>query len=479
MTDDKIADEDILRRAAIDRSTRLPVLFFFTSAAVWLLAAVIIGFIQSVKFYYPGFLDTPWLFFLNYGRSNPAFMGALVYGWAIQAGIGVAIWLMARLCRAEVKNPVTLLVAGHFWNLRVLIGVVGIFAGYGTSMEWLAFPKAVWPILLGAYSLVVIWLITMFMRRESGEVYISVWYILGACFWFPWVYITANVFIHVLPGAAVAKAATNAWFLSSMIFLVLVPLGMASVYYFIPKILGRPVYSSQLALIGFWGLAILGGWTGIQKLMGGPLPAWMPAVSGVAVILILVPVLAIAINHQMTLKGNHKLVETSPTMRFTAVGALLFTVFCVLSALCAFFSLGKFTQISQTTTAFQLLAVYGFFTLTIFGAIYFIVPRLVGCEWISGSRIQMHFWFSTYGIVALVGLHFIGGMWQAAAYAQFDAPLENAVSAGRPYAIGVSVAWASIVISNVIFLYHLGLMILRLGRRGEGPALLGHQHHAA
>ena len=157
----------------------------------------------------------------------------------------------------------------------------------------------------------------------------------------------------------------------------------------------------------------------------------------------------------------------------------MFTVFCVLSALCAFFSLGKFTQISQTPTAFQLLAVYGFFTLTIFGAIYFIVPRLVGCEWISGSRIQMHFWFSTYGIVSLVGLHFIGGMWQAAAYAQFDAPLENAVSAGRPYAIGVSVAWASIVISNLIFLYHLGLMVLRLGRRGEGPALLGHQHHAA
>ena len=207
MTDDKKADEDILRRAAIDRSTRLPVLFFFTSAAVWLTVAVILGFIQSVKFYYPGFLDAPWLFFLNYGRSNPAFMGALVYGWAIQAGIGVAIWLMARLCRAEVKNPMTLLVAGHFWNLGVLIGVVGIFAGYGTSMEWLAFPKAVWPILLGAYSLVVIWLITMFMRRESGEVYISVWYILGACFWFPWVYITANVFIHVLPGAAVAKAA--------------------------------------------------------------------------------------------------------------------------------------------------------------------------------------------------------------------------------------------------------------------------------
>ena len=129
--------------------------------------------------------------------------------------------------------------------------------------------------------------------------------------------------------------------------------------------------------------------------------------------------------------------------------------------------------------AFQLLAVYGFFSLTIFGAIYFIVPRLVGCEWVSGSRIRLHFWFSTYGIVSLVVLYYVGGIWQSAAYSQFDAPLENAVSAGQPYAIGASVAWASIMVSNVMFLYHLSLMVLRLGRRNEDPTLLGHQHPAA
>ena len=94
-------------------------------------------------------------------------MTALVYGWAIQAGLGVAIWIMARLCSAEVKNPITLIVAGHFWNLGVSIGVLGILLGYGTSMEWLAFPKAVWPILFVAFSMIVIWLVTMFFRRQG------------------------------------------------------------------------------------------------------------------------------------------------------------------------------------------------------------------------------------------------------------------------------------------------------------------------
>ena len=97
----------------------------------------------------------------------------------------------------------------------------------------------------------------------------------------------------------------------------------------------------------------------------------------------------------------------------------------------------------------------------------------------SGGRIRFHFWFSTYGTIALVLMHVAGGMWQASAYGQFDSPLENAVAAGRPYAIGSSVAWVFIIVSNVMFLYHLSLMVFRLGRRSESPTMLGHSHGTA
>jgi Cbb3-type cytochrome oxidase, subunit 1 len=39
-----------------------------------------------------------------------------------------------------------------------------------------------------------------------------------------------------------------------------------------------------------------------------------------------------------------------------------------------------------------------FFTMTIFGSMYYIVPRLVGREWRYGSLIKLHFWASAYGI---------------------------------------------------------------------------------
>ena len=479
MTDEQANQESITRRSAIDQSARFPVLFFITSASAWLLVAVTLGFIQQMKMHNPGFLDFSWLYFLNYGRSNPAFMTALVYGWAIQAGLGVAIWIMARLCSAEVKNPLTLIVAGHFWNLGVSIGVLGILLGYGTSMEWLAFPKAVWPILFVAFSMIVIWLVTMFFRRQDNKVYISVWYILGACFWFPWIFVTANLFIHVFPGSALAKASTNAWFTSSVVYLFLLPIGLGVTYYLIPKIMGRPVHSSQLSYYGFWGLAIFGGWTGVQKFMGGPFPSWMPAVSGAAVIFMLIPILIVTVNQLMTLKEDSKIINSSPALKFTAAGITFLIIFCILSALGSFLSIGKYTQISFTSIGYQVLAVYGFFSMVIFGAIYFIVPRITNSEWPSLGGMQSHFILSVYAIATLIVIHFLGGIWQSGAYAKHDAPLENAIASAKPYAIGASIVWIVIWISVARFLLNLISLIFRTGRREISSKFVGHKKSIA
>ena len=472
MTTEEENNETINRRSLIDKSCRFPVLFFIVSASAWLIFAATLGFIQQMKMHAPQFIDFSWLYFLNYGRSNPAFMTALVYGWAIQAGLGIGIWIMARLCSAEIKNPLTLLVAGHFWNIGVSIGVFGILLGYGTSIEWMAFPKAVWPILFASFSMIVIWLVMMFFRRQDRNVYISVWYILGSCFWFTWIFLTSNMYIHVFPGSALAKASTNAWYLSSLIYLFFVPLGLGVAYYLIPKIMGRPVHSSQLSYYGFWGLAVFGGWTGIQKFMGGPFPSWMPAVSGAAVIFMLIPILIVTVNQLMTIREDPSLINHSPALKFTAVGIGFFIVFSILYALGSFLSVGRFTQISFTSSGYQLLAVYGFFSMVMFGAIYFIVPRLMETEWPSANGIKSHLVLSVYAILILGVVHLFGGIWQSSAYAKFDSPLENAIAAAKPYAIGASLGWIAILVSTTRFIINLFCLIFKTGQREIFPTLI-------
>ncbi len=466
-----ITPEDILQRAAIDRSTRLPVLFFFTSAAAWLLAATLLGLVSSIKLVAPGFLGIDWL---NYGRSQPAFLNALLYGWAFQAGLGVMIWMMARLCRTELKNPITLVVAGHFWNAGVAAGVIGILSGYGTAMKWLEFPSFAWPILLVSYSMIVVWLVVMFAARRKGHVFISQWYLLAACFSFPWIYLTANLFLNVFQQSGVAGPAIAAWYANNVIFLWLVPVGLASSYFIIPKIVGKPIHSYQMASLAFWALVAISPWAGAQALIGGPLPAWIPTIAGGAQVLLLVPVLAVALNHYLTVRGSHKLVELSPSLRFTFFGSIGYVITSVSAALLCSLTLSRFTSFSFTHDAVAFCGLYMFFTMTMFGAIYFIVPRITGCEWISGPRIRFHFWWSAYACIALCVLLLAAGFSHGAATDTWDSNMENAIIFSKGYLIGQILAWIFLIVANGVFLHHLALMVCNRGRKA-GSATLIHQ----
>src|SRR2546422_1033987 len=94
---------DRFERAAIDRSTRLPVMLFFGTAIFWLLAGSLFGAIASLQMQLPEFLgNIPWM---TFGRVRPAHFSCVIYGWAAPAGIGVAVWLMARLCRISLRHP--------------------------------------------------------------------------------------------------------------------------------------------------------------------------------------------------------------------------------------------------------------------------------------------------------------------------------------------------------------------------------------
>jgi len=398
-------------------------------------------------------------------------MIALVYGWAIQAGLGIVVWLMARLTRNELRNPVTVIVAGHLWNAGVALAVLSVWFGFGRSMPWLDFPAWVAPILFISYLSVVLWLIPMFRARRSGEIYISEMFLLGAAVWFPWIFATANLLVGD-EGSAVMSAGINGWYISNLIYFWFAPVALASAYYLVPKIAGRPIHSYPLARVGFWALAILAGWTGFNRFVGGPFPAWIPAVSGAATLFIIIAVVAAGSNFWLTLKGKEKLWEYSPTLRFTMFGVLMFVFYVVLNGLSSFFSFSKVLQFSHFLVGLDTLAVYGFFSMSAFGAIYYIVPRVTGCEWPSPSLIRNHFWFSTYGIATVVLTMLVGGFAQSGQMNQWDQEFVRSVEVGNGWVVGRVVAWALIAVSNLGFFYQLALMFIGRGRRTAGPTLI-------
>ncbi len=462
-------------RSSIDRSLRHPVMFFFTSGAAWLAVAIVLGLVASAKKHAPEFMN--WCSWLDAGIVDAAHMSALVYGWGAQAAFGMIIWLMARLSRKECTNVGTILWAGHIWNLAVLGGLICIMSGNGSGVPWMEFPGGIWIILLLCYFAITIWSLVQFQVRDAGHVYVSQWYLLGALLWFPWVCITALLFVFVFDGNAVMATGIAAWFKGTTFLLFFLPTALASAYYLAPKVTGRPVYSYNLALFGFWALAFLGPWSGMQKLVGAPIPQFLPYAGAAAMVLILIPAMSVGVNILKTVAGYGEVVAESPSLRFTASGVVLFVVYGFLSLTLHLVPSMKMTQFSYSGYGLDILGFYGVFSLCAFGAIYFIVPRITRREWLSHRFIKWHFFLSLYGVASIVICAVIGGMTQGQGIEDISQPFGTMAERASQYGWGVTLAWGFLLVANLFFCLHLLLMWARLGRRSSHPTLLK-AHHA-
>jgi cytochrome c oxidase cbb3-type subunit 1 len=474
------SDQDALLRAGIDRSLRHPVMFFLTSGAAWLAVSIVLGILASAKVHSPEFLaGCSWL---TYGRVFPAHINALIYGWGFQAAFGVLIWMMARLSRKECTAAGMILAAGHIWNLGVSLGLVGILAGFGTGMPWMEFPAFAWPVLLFSYIAILVWSFIQFRVRPAGHVYISQWYFLAAMIWFPWIYITANTLLHCLPGHPVMANGINAWFKSGVIFLFFTPVALGTAYYLAPKVTGQPVHSYSLARVGFWSLALIAPWAGMQKLLGAPIPYFLPYVGAAATVLLFVPLITAALNILRTSMSSPETLAASPSLRFMIAGITGLVVLVVAGVVLNLpGSTLPLTQFSMSGYGFEILAIYGFFSFVMFGAVYFIVPRVTRREWLSRRLMKIHFLFSVYGILTVALIALFGGLQQGIGQEDWQQPWQSAATRAYPYAVATTIAWCFILFSNIFFFLHLALMWLRLGRRSSHPTLLvaAHDHHSA
>jgi cytochrome c oxidase cbb3-type subunit 1 len=255
-------------------------------------------------------------------------------------------------------------------------------------------------------------------------------------------------------------------------FLWLGAIALGTAYYMIPKVIGRPVYSYHLATIGFWTYALFSSWTGMQRLVDGPFPAWMITASIAAAILTIIPVATVGLNHHRTMQGYFPVMRYSPTLRFTVFGAMSYTIFSVVGIVMSLRSTARYLRFSEANAAYSQLGLYAFFTMIMFGSMYYIVPRLVGREWRYATLIKLHFWASAYGIGLLTLLTLVGGLVQGKSQDDPTLPFIESIQSVLPYLRGLSLAVLLLTVSHFIFAFHFGLMLFGLGRTSTVPTFL-------
>lgn len=452
--------------AAIDASVRTPVLLFFGAGILWLLLATALATIDAIKLSFPTPLaEFSWL---TIGRLHPAATNALIYGWAGTAGIGAALWLMARLCRTPFRHGGILEAAWALWNVGVGLGVFGILYGQSTSYMALEFPRYASPLIFSAFVFIALWVGMAFRNRTLADVYISQWYVLAAFLFFPWTYATANLLLFFIPVQAPAQAVIAAWYAHSLVALFFVPIGLAVAYYIVPKVLDRPIAHYRQAKVGFWTWLLFAGWSGAYALIGGPLPTWLVSFTIAASVLTLLPMYSIIVNFKDTLAGRYRALKHVPSLRFVTVGMWCFFAAGIGGALGGFRGINSVVHFTLITDAAGQLLMYGFVSLVLFGAIYYITSRLLGVGWESPTLIRAHFWFSIIGFgLATISL-ILGGLIQGLGLNDVQEPALGLLSLIKPFLFMQLVGVILTGFGHACLAASYGLGLARIGQ----PAML-------
>lgn len=438
-----------LEQQEIDASAKWPVLIFLGSAAVWLILGGALQLIAAIQLHTPDFLaNCEWT---THGRIAPAAQNALVYGWGMNAAFGFGLWLMARLSASAVRHGGWLFIGAKFWNVGVLLGVIGILTGASTSYELLEMPRFVTLILLVAYAVIGIWAVTTFSLRNTEKVYVSQWYLLGAAFWFPWLYSIAQVMLFKAPVRGALQPLVNVWYVNGLYGLWFVPVALAAAYYFLPKILGAPIRNYYLAATAFWWLAASTAFAAGSRLIGGPVPSWVATLGTVANFVLVVPVLIIALNFFGTLSGRYAAMKESITLRFTFLGLLGFVGAYLLNFALSIRGFAVHAQFTLISDLRDWLLFYGCFSLMMFGAAYFIVPRLMGRAWRSGALVRAHFGASALGLLLLTGTLFAAGWSQGTMLNNPAVPFAEITKSLLPWLTARSVGLMLLAIGHLAF----------------------------
>ncbi|MFD2192273.1 cbb3-type cytochrome c oxidase subunit I [Pistricoccus aurantiacus] len=438
-------------------------LTMFVTAVLWLVFGSVFGVIASLKMHLPDWLtgSAP----MTFGRMRTMHLNSVIYGFLSVGGIGAAMWLVPTIFKTSLERVELAMGGAILWNICVAAGVTAIAFGWTDGLEWLEIP---WQIDIGlaiAGALMAASLLYTAAARNVHHIYVTGWYYMAALLWFPALFLLAN-----LPGvhAGAQQATTNWWFAHNVLGLWLTPLGLGAAYYFIPKIIGKPIYSYRLSLLGFWALALFYSQVGMHHLIGGPIPTWVVSLSVVQSVMMVVSVLAVAINQHTLSLGNLWAWRESLPLRFIALGAIMYTLASLQGSLEAVRAFNTIVHFTHYTVGHAHLGAYAFVAWVLFGAIYYLLPRLTGRPWPSRAMIALHFWLVAAGFTVYFVSLTLGGWLQGMAMLDPTRDFIESMQLTIPYLTGRSIGGSLMTLGHLVFAYNV--FALLLGKREDSRA---------
>ncbi|HWA55649.1 MAG TPA: cbb3-type cytochrome c oxidase subunit I, partial [Gemmatimonadales bacterium] len=440
--------------------TRL-VWWYLASATAWLVFGTLIGEYLGLKFTAPDLGVAPWL---SFGRLRPVHTNVVFWGWTSLAMLGLALWVVPRTSQAPIYSLRLARVSLWLINTAVVAGVWSLVSGVTNGAG--EFREFIWPVMgLFAAGLAVLAfdLYRTIARRGTEEIYISNWYILAALLW-----TLVLVSIGYAPGIqrGLADTVIQGYYMHQGVGMWFTPMVLGLTYYFLPKLLNKPIYSYSLGVLAFWTQMVFYTMIGAHHFIYSPTPWLLQTVAIVFSVGMLVPVVAGTGNFLLTMRGSSRTIGVSYSLPFILVGVVCYFLGSAQGTLEAFRSLNQVWHFTDFTVGHSHLTMYGFVNFLIWGGVYALLPRLTGRE-PPHLAVGVHFWLALVGMAAYVGALSIGGTLKGLSWLS-GAPFMDSVRAMESFWVGRAVGGTLMFLSHLVFARNLWQM--RPDRAAEAAA---------
>jgi cytochrome c oxidase cbb3-type subunit I/II len=363
----------------------------------------------------------------SYGRLRPLHTNAVIFAFVGNAIFAGVYYSLQRLLKARMFSDI--LSSFHFWGWQTIIVAAAITLPLGitTSHEY---AELEWPIDI---AITLVWVAfgvnmfgTIFKRRER-HLYVAIWFYIATFITVAVLHLTnsmqlpISLFKSYYVYAGVQDALVQWWYGHNAVAFFLTTPFLGLMYYFLPKMANRPVYSYRLSILHFWALIFIYIWAGPHHLLYSSLPDWAQSLGVVFSIMLIAPSWGGMINGLLTLRGAWDQVRENTILKFMVVGITCYGMATFEGPMLSLKNINAIAHFTDWIVAHVHVGALGWNGFLTFAILYWMFPRIFQTTLYSEKLLKSHFWIGTIGIALYAIPMYISGFTQGMMWKQFTA----------------------------------------------------------
>ncbi len=398
---------------------------FMNATILWGIVGMLVGLTIALELVYP--LMTNGISWLSFGRLRPLHTNAVIFAF-VGNGMFTGIYYSApRLLKTPMFSE--LLGKIHFWGWQLIILSAALTLPFGITVGK-EYAELEWPIDIAIALIWVVFglnLILTIVNRRTKHIYVAIWFYIATFVTVAVLHIVNSInlpvsFLKSYPiYAGVQDALVQWWYGHNAVAFFLTTPYLGLMYYFIPKVANRPVYSYKLSIIHFWALIFLYIWAGPHHLLYSSLPDWAQALGVVFSVMLIAPSWGGMINGLLTLRGAWDKVRENPVLKMFVVGVTAYGMSTFEGPLLSLKSVNALSHFTDWTIAHVHIGALGWNGMLTFGMLYWLVPRFYKTNLFSVKLANWHFWLATTGMLFFAIPLYFAGFTQSLMWKEFTA----------------------------------------------------------